>query len=220
MNFDVFIQAIKKFIDIILHIDSYLGGLILEYDVLVYGILFLIIFCETGLVFVPFLPGDSLLFAAGSFASLGTLNLFTLIFSLWFAAVLGDTLNYSIGYLVGEKISRNNRFISKRHLEKTQIFFAKHGGKTIVLARFAPILRTFAPFIAGIGRMKIRRFLVYNIVGGLSWVVMFTVGGFYMANIPLIKENFSLILVLIIVISLIPFIAEFINYLWGKKIER
>ncbi|OGZ34610.1 MAG: hypothetical protein A2174_00835 [Candidatus Portnoybacteria bacterium RBG_13_41_18] len=203
------------FIDIfnfMLHIDVYLGEIIIRYGVLSYAILFIIIFAETGLVFIPFLPGDSLLFAAGAFSAIGSFNIVALSFLLWVAAFLGDTTNYWIGHYFGQKIINNPKIpINQEHVERTQKFYDKHGGKTIFLARFVPIIRTFAPFVAGIGKMDYRKFIYYNATGGFVWVFGFSLLGYFFGNIPSIKENFSIVIVAIIIFSIIPIIIKFVK---------
>jgi membrane-associated protein len=198
--------------DFILHIDVHLGQLIAQYGIMTYGILFVIIFIETGLVFTPFLPGDSLLFAAGAFSALGSLNIFIVVPLLMGAAVLGDTCNYWIGHFFGQKLVENPKVpIKKEHIEETQKFFAKYGGKTIILARFVPIVRTFAPFVAGIGKMHYGKFISYNIIGGMAWVLLATMAGFFFGNIPFVKENFSIIILVIIIISVAPMLVPVVN---------
>jgi membrane-associated protein len=192
-------------IDFVLHIDVHLGQIISTYGIATYVILFVIIFIETGLVFTPFLPGDSLLFAAGAFAALGSLNIVSILVLLILAAVLGDTCNYWIGHFFGEKLVANPKVpINRNHIEETQKFFDKHGGKTIVLARFVPIVRTFAPFVAGIGRMSYKHFISYNIIGGIAWVSIASLAGYFFGNIPFVKENFSLIIIVVVLISVLP----------------
>jgi membrane-associated protein len=196
--------------DFILHIDVHIGQLIAQYGVLTYVILFAIIFVETGLVVMPFLPGDSLLFAAGAFAALGSLDVALLLFLLMVAAILGDTVNYWIGHFFGEKLIANPKIpIRKEHIAKTQEFFKKHGGKTIILARFVPIVRTFAPFVAGIGKMSYPRFISFNIFGGIGWVALFVLAGYFFGNIPSVKHNFSLVIMAIVLLSVAPMILEF-----------
>jgi membrane-associated protein len=174
-----------------------------------YLILFIVIFIETGLVVTPFLPGDSLLFAAGAFAAKGSFNVSLLFFMLWLAAVLGDTANYWIGHYVGPRVFRENvRWLKREYLERTQAFYDKHGGKTIFLARFIPIIRTFAPFVAGIGKMRYGYFITYNVVGGLVWTALFIFGGYFFGNLPLVKDNFSFIIIAIILISVLPAVIE------------
>jgi membrane-associated protein len=211
-------EPLSSFISIILHLDIYLNQIVLEYKNTTYGILFFVIFLETGLVAVPFLPGDSLLFAAGTIAALGTLNPLWLIALLSTAAILGDTVNYWIGRHAGSKLySMEMRFIKKEHLDKTRHFYDKHGGKTIIIARFIPIIRTFAPFVAGIGKMHYLRFLSFNVIGGILWVTLFISGGYYFGNIPIIKRNFTLVILAIIVISLIPATLELLKHRRKKK---
>ena len=206
-------EIVSQLINFILHIDDHLGEIIVDYGVWAYGVLFAIIFAETGFVFTPFLPGDSLLFASGAFASLGSFNIFILLLILWFAAFLGDTVNYWIGRVFGQKIIDNPRFplINQKHIDKTQEFYKKYGGKTIFLARFVPIVRTFAPFVAGVGRMEYKKFLVFNVAGGLAWVFGFTLLGYFFGNIPFVKENFSFVVLAIIFISVLPIFIEIIK---------
>jgi membrane-associated protein len=204
----------------ILHIDTHLGAIIANYGTLSYLILFLIVFAETGFVFTPFLPGDSLLFAAGAFAALGSFNIFLLLGMFWLAAFLGDTVNYWIGHFFGQKIIDNPKLpINQEHIDKTQKFYDKHGGKTIFLARFIPIVRTFAPFVAGIGKMEYKKFITYNATGGFTWVFGFTLLGYFFGNFPTVKENFSLVVVAIILLSVAPIIIEFIKAK-TKKIKK
>ncbi|PIS14132.1 hypothetical protein COT65_00535 [Candidatus Shapirobacteria bacterium CG09_land_8_20_14_0_10_47_13] len=208
-------------IDFILHIDVHLGQLIAAYGPLTYAILFVIIFIETGLVVTPFLPGDSLLFAAGAFAALGSLNIWGLLVLLMAAAILGDTVNYWIGHFFGEKMIANPRIpIKKEHVAKTQAFFKKHGGKTIILARFVPIVRTFAPFVAGIGQMSYGRFISFNVIGGMAWVALFVLAGFFFGNLPSVKHNFSLVIMAIILLSVAPMIWEFLRPKMSKRFSR
>lgn len=198
-------NIIYSLFDFILHIDVHLGQLLIQYGTLTYAILFGIVFIETGLVFFPFLPGDSLLFASGAFAAIGSLNLFVVILIYISAAILGDTANYWIGHFFGEKLIANPRLpIKKEHIDETQKFFDKYGGNTIILARFIPIVRTFAPFVAGIGKMHYSTFISYNAIGGIAWVLIGTLLGYFFGNIPFVKENFSLIILAIIFISIIP----------------
>ncbi|MBP6177006.1 MAG: DedA family protein [Anaerolineales bacterium] len=203
-------EFIKSAIDLFLHLDEYLQTIIANYGAWTYGILFAVIFVETGLVVMPFLPGDSLLFAAGTFAALGSLNVWFLIGLLAVAAVVGDAVNYSIGHYLGER-AYSIKWIKKEYLDKTHAFFEKHGGKAIFLARFVPIVRTFAPFVAGIGRMSYGYFATYNIVGGISWVFIFTLLGYFFGNIPFVKKNFELVIIAIILISVLPMVYEWLK---------
>ena len=203
-------EIITFFIDFILHLDEHLATIISDYGTWTYAILFLVIFMETGFVVTPFLPGDSLLFAAGSFAALGSLSPWVLFGLLTFAAILGDTINYSIGSYIGERaFSGNIRWLKKEYLDRTEAFYDKHGGKTIILARFVPIIRTFAPFVAGVGSMTYGHFILYNVVGGISWVAIFTFLGYFFGNLPFVQRNFELVIFAIILISLLPPIFEY-----------
>ncbi|MGD2157002.1 MAG: DedA family protein [Anaerolineales bacterium] len=203
-------EIIKTIIDLFLHLDEHLSLIISQYGTWTYVILFVVIFMETGFVVTPFLPGDSLLFAAGSFAALGSLNPLYLFLLLSAAAILGDTINYWIGHYVGPRaFSGNIRFLKKEYLDKTHEFYEKHGGKTIILARFIPIIRTFAPFVAGIGAMTYWRFITYNVVGGVLWVAIFTFGGYYFGNLPFVRNNFELVIIAIIIISVMPPFFEY-----------
>jgi membrane-associated protein len=205
-------EFIQSLIDIFIHLDRYLGEIIRNYGTWTYALLFLIIFMETGFVVTPFLPGDSLLFAAGTFAALGDLNIGLLVILLITAAILGDTVNYWIGHYIGPRaFSGNIRFLKKEYLDRTHEFYEKHGGKTIILARFIPIIRTFAPFVAGVGEMTYIHFLTYNVVGGIVWVLIFSLGGYYFGNIPAVQENFTLVILAIIFISVLPGIIEFLR---------
>lgn len=203
------IEIIKTVIDFILHIDVHLGEIISNYGGLTYAILFVIIFIETGLVVTPFLPGDSLLFAAGAFAALGLINIWLLIGLLIMAAFLGDTANYWIGHFLGEKMIKSKRIpIKEEHIKKTEVFYEKHGAKTIILARFVPIVRTFAPFVAGVGKMSYSHFIAYNIIGGIAWITTFSLMGYFFGNIPAVKHNFTLVIFAIIGVSVVPMIVE------------
>jgi len=214
-------RMLSQLFDFILHIDVHLGQIISTYGVMTYAILFGIIFVETGLVFVPFLPGDSLLFAAGAFAALGNLNLLLVLGLMMVAAILGDTVNYWIGHFFGDRLVANPRVpINKEHIEETQKFFDKHGGKTIILARFVPIVRTFAPFVAGIGRMKYSQFISYNVIGGVLWVLVATLAGFFFGNIPFVKENFSLVVLGIVVVSVVPMISPLVKKIIEKTVRK
>lgn len=209
------LELLRSFIDLLLHLDKHLSEVISTYGTWTYAILFAIIFMETGLVVTPFLPGDSLLFAAGTFASpaLGSpLNIVMLWLLLCSAAILGDTVNYWIGHYIGPKaFSGEVPFLKKEYLDRTHEFYQRHGGKTIVLARFIPIIRTFAPFVAGIGEMSYGRFLSYNVFGGILWVSLFTLGGYFFGNLPFVKRNFSMVVIAIVLISAMPMLVEFIR---------
>lgn len=208
-------EFIANLIDLILHLDKYLSLIIQTYGTWTYLLLFIIIFLETGLVVTPFLPGDSLLFAAGTFAALGSLEVGLLFFLLSLAAIIGDTINYWIGHYIGPRAFTGNiRFLKKEYLDRTHEFYERHGGKTIILARFIPIIRTFAPFVAGIGAMTYWRFIIYNVVGGVLWVAIFTLGGFYFGNLPVVKQNFTFVILAIIIISVMPAVIE---YLRGRR---
>lgn len=211
-------EIITGVIDFILHIDTHLGEIIKAYGMLSYLILFIILFAETGFVFTPFLPGDSLLFAAGAFAAIGSFNIVVLLVILWVAAFFGDTTNYWIGHFFGQKIIDNPKipFINQEHIDKTQAFYKKHGGKTIFLARFVPIIRTFAPFVAGVGKMHYDKFIVYNATGGFVWVFGFTLLGYFFGNIPAVKENFTFAVLAIILLSVVPIVYEFVKHRLAK----
>lgn len=200
-------------LEIILHLDTYLKDLVAQYGLLTYGILFSIVFAETGFVVTPFLPGDSLLFASGALAALGSFDLWIVVVVLITAAILGDTVNYWIGHFFGKKIvdNPNIKFINQEHIDKTEQFYKKYGGKTIVLARFVPIVRTFAPFVAGVGSMEYGKFIMYNVVGGVLWVGIFTLAGYFFGNMPVIQENFHYVIFAIIFLSLIPIVFEYIQ---------
>ena len=205
-------EIIQYLIDLFLHLDEHLHDIIVAYGTWTYGLLFLVIFMETGFVVTPFLPGDSLLFAAGTFASpaLGSpLNIWLLWLLLVIAAVGGDTVNYWIGHYIGPRaFSGEVKFLKKEYLDRTHTFYEKHGGKTIILARFVPIIRTFAPFVAGVGAMTYGHFISYNVIGGLLWVTLFTFGGYFFGNLPFVKDHFSLVVIAIILISVMPAVWE------------
>jgi len=198
---------IKFLIDLFLHLDKYMADIITQYGTWTYVMLFFVIFMETGFVITPFLPGDSLLFAAGTFAAIGSMNIYLLLGLLMVAAILGDTVNYSIGHYLGER-AYNIKWIKKEYFDRTHAFFEKHGGKTIFLARFVPIVRTFAPFVAGIGNMPYSYFITYNFVGGITWVLLFTFAGFFFGNIPFVRKNFEFVIIAIILVSIVPMIIE------------
>ena len=206
---------IKELLDFILHIDKYLSILIQSYGILVYFFLFAVIFVETGLVAAPFLPGDSLLFVAGAFAGVGSLNVYVLLVVLSMAAIIGDTINYWLGSFFGEKVF--SRFIKKEHMDRTKAFYEKHGKKTIALARFVPIIRTFAPFVAGIGKMNYLTFLSYNVIGGIAWVFLFVLAGYFFGNMPFVEKNLTLVILFIIVVSFIPIVREYWKHRKSKS---
>ena len=206
-------EFLKYLIDLFLHLDKHLNEIILQYGTLTYAILFLVIFAETGFVFTPFLPGDSLLFAAGTFAAIGSFNVHILFLILTIAAIVGDSVNYLIGHFIGEKLfEKNNRFLKKEYLDRTHKFYEKHGGKTIILARFIPIVRTFAPFVAGIGAMTYSKFIAYNIIGGIVWCALFIYGGYFFGNLSFVKNNFSIVIIAIIIISVLPMLVEYLKH--------
>ncbi len=207
-------EIIHYLVDFILHLDKHLAQIIQDFSGWTYLILFLIVFCETGLVVTPFLPGDSLLFAAGAFAAVGVLNVVWVYVIFAVAAILGDSVNYAIGQYLGPKVfsKESGRFLKREYLERTHQFYEKYGAKTIVLARFVPIVRTFAPFVAGVGRMSYLTFISYNVLGGLLWVSVCVLGGYFFGNIPIIKKNFSLAVLAIIFVSLIPVVLEVWNH--------
>jgi len=206
-------QLLAQLFDFILHIDRHLTEIIADYGTWTYLILFTIVFIETGLVVFPFLPGDSLLFAAGALAATGSLNVWVLFGLLAAAAILGDTVNYWIGNRVGPRVFKEDvRFLKREYLERTQKFYEKHGGKTIFLARFIPIIRTFAPFVAGVGTMRYGKFIGYNVVGGLVWTSGFTFAGYFFGNIPIVRDNFGLVVIAIIVISVLPVVYELLQH--------
>ena len=214
-------EFIKNFIELFMHLDKHLNVIIQNYGVWTYLLLFLIIFCETGLVVTPLLPGDSLLFAAGTFAALGSLEVGWLFVLLSVAAIAGDTVNYWVGHYVGPKVFHKEdvRFLKKKYLDRTHEFYEKHGGKTIILARFIPIIRTFAPFVAGIGRMTYGHFMSYNVIGGLAWIAIFLFGGYFFGNIPVVKNNFTIVILAIIFISVLPGVIEFLNQRYRSSRE-
>ena len=207
-------NIILKLIDLFLHLDKHLETIINDFQAGTYLILFLVIFIETGLVFFPFLPGDSLIFAAGAFAARpdSPLNILVLFILLCVAAIAGDTANFWIGHYIGPRsFSGNIRFLKKEYLDRTHNFYERHGGKTIILARFIPIIRTFAPFVAGIGAMTYPHFISYNVIGGIAWVTLFTFGGYFFGELPFVKNNFSFVVLAIIIISVIPGVIEFLR---------
>lgn len=216
-------ELITTLIDLILHLDKYLDQIIQRFDIWTYVILFFVIFMETGFVVTPFLPGDSLIFAAGAFSARpdSPLNPVALFLLLSLAAVAGDTANYWIGHYVGPKaFSGNIRFLKKEYLDRTHAFYEKHGGKTIILARFIPIIRTFAPFVAGIGAMTYWKFITYNVVGGIAWVALFTFLGYFFGNLPIVEKNFSLVIIAIILISVLPGVIEYLRERARNRAEK
>jgi len=207
-------ELIHTFVNIVLHLDTYLSQLVNTYGVATYIILFLVIFAETGLVIAPFLPGDSLLFAGGAIASLGALHLGLLLIVLTLAAIVGDTVNYWIGHFFGRKIVDNPKitFINQEHIDKTEQFYKKYGGKAIILARFVPIVRTFAPFVAGVGSMNYQKFVIFNVMGGCLWVLLFTLLGYFFGTIPVVQKNFHYAVFVIIGLSIVPIVYEYIQH--------
>ncbi len=212
-------QFILFFVDLFLHLDKHLNEIINNYGFWTYLILFLIIFCETGLVVTPFLPGDSLIFAAGTLAATGSFNILMLYLILIAAAVLGNMANYTIGHFIGPRVFhfQNSFFFRKEYLDRTHKFYEKHGAITIIITRFIPILRTFAPFVAGVGFMNYIRFFIYNFIGGFAWVSLFTFAGYFFGNIPVVRKNFSLAVLAIIFISVLPVIIEFVRHKLKKQ---
>jgi Uncharacterized membrane-associated protein len=206
-------SLIQTFIDMILHLDKYLTVLLQDYGTWTYGIIFIIIFCETGLVFTPFLPGDSILFATGALASLGSFDIYTLFLLFLFAAIAGDTVNYSIGKKLGNTILNkpDSKFINKNYIFRAQEFYDKHGSMTIVLGRFIPIIRTFVPFVAGIGKMKYSKFITFNVLGGFLWVSFMLGLGYFFGELPVVKQHFSFVVIGIIIVSVIPAVVTFIK---------
>jgi membrane-associated protein len=216
------VDLLKEFIEFFLHLDTHLHAAVQAYGVWTYLLLFLIIFCETGLVVTPILPGDSLLFAAGALAAGGSLNVVWLSVLLSVAAILGDAANYTIGHFMGPKVfsQENGRFLKKEYLDRTHQFYEKYGGKTIIIARFVPIVRTFAPFVAGVGSMTYWRFASYNVIGGVVWVTICLFAGYAFGNLPIVKENFTLVILAIIFISLLPGLVEFLRQRQQQRDRR
>lgn len=214
-------EFLQTVLDFFIHLDSHIGEIIASYGVWTYLILFLIIFAETGLVVTPFLPGDSLIFVVGTFAAAGALDVWILFFLLLGAAVLGDTVNYEIGRFLGPKVfAKEIRFLNHENLMKTQRFYEKHGGKTIIIARFLPIIRTFAPFVAGVGAMKYTRFLSYNFIGALLWVSVALFAGYFFGNLPFVRDNFTLVIFAIIGISAVPAVCAYVKNWWEKRSQE
>lgn len=211
-------ELIYNLFDFIIHIDKHLNELISAYGTVTYFILFAIIFAETGFVVTPFLPGDSLIFAAGTFAALGSIDVYILFIIMTIAAIAGDTVNYWIGHFIGPRVFKEDRkFIKREYLEKTHAFYEKYGGKTIIIARFVPIVRTFAPFVAGVGAMTYSKFILYNVVGGVLWIAIFLFLGYFFGNIPFIKNNFSLAIIVIVLISVLPGVIEYFRHRKNNK---
>jgi membrane-associated protein len=213
------VELLSGFIDLVLHLDRHLLELAREYGIWIYGILFLIVFLETGVVVTPFLPGDSLLFVAGALAATGEMDIRALVLLLILAAILGDSLNYAIGRYFGPRVFRfeDSRFFKRAYIDRTHAFFERHGGKTIVIARFVPIIRTYAPFVAGIGHMPYRRFLAFNVAGAVLWVGLLANAGYLFGNLPVIRNNLTLVILGIIFVSLLPGIAEFLR---ARRVPR
>lgn len=211
-----------EIVEIFLHLDEYLNNIIQLFGPLTYVVLFLIVFAETGLVVAPFLPGDSLLFVAGTLSGSGFLNIFVAYIALLAAAIIGDTVNYWVGYYIGPRVfaRENSKIFKKAYLEKTREFYDKHGGKTIILARFLPILRTFAPFVAGVGKMHYKTFLFYNVIGGFSWVTLFMLAGYFFGGLSFIQNNFEFAVVIIIFVSLLPMAIEFVKHRMSPKLAK
>ena len=207
-------EYLTQFIDLFLHLDKSLSTVIQTYGSTTYIILFVVILCETGLVVLPFLPGDSLLFAAGAFAAKGDMDITLLFLTLCIAAISGDSINYEVGRLIGPRIARRekSRFVNKEHIAKTHEFYEKYGAKTIIIARFVPIIRTFAPFVAGFGNMGYKKFLHYNVIGGIAWVAICLFAGYLFGNIPLVKQNFTMVIFAIIIVSILPAVIEYIRH--------
>jgi membrane-associated protein len=208
------VELLAPLIDLIVHLDDHLQALVVNYGAWVYLILFLIVFCETGLVVTPFLPGDSLLFVAGAIAAAGGMNIHLLVVLLIIAAVLGDAVNYSIGHYIGPRVlkDRNSRWLNPKHLERAHAFYERHGGKTIIIARFVPIIRTYAPFVAGAASMPYPRFALFNISGAVLWVVSLGYAGYFFGNIPVIKDNLTLVIITIIILSILPGVVEYLRH--------
>lgn len=203
-------ELLTALLDIVMHIDKHLANVIGEYGELTYAILFLVIFVETGFVVMPFLPGDSLLFAAGAFVAMDALNLYMVLGLLSVAAVLGDTVNYWIGRSLGQR-AYSMSWVNREHLDRAQAFYETYGGKTIILARFVPIIRTFAPFVAGIGRMSYGYFIAFNVIGGVAWVLICSLAGYFFGNMPIVKQNFELVILVIVLISILPIVIEMLK---------
>jgi membrane-associated protein len=222
MNYLLAMSSFKDLLDIFLHVDKQLAELCTQYGTLTYVILFIVIFAETGLVVTPFLPGDSLLFAAGAISVTGGLNPWSLFALLSAAAIIGDGVNYAIGKYLGPRLLKNpnSRIFKKAYLDKTHAFYEKYGGKTIIMARFVPIVRTFAPFVAGVGTMSYAKFFAYNVIGGLAWVGICVAAGYFFGNIPFVKKNFEFVIIAIIVVSVLPMLIEYRNHRLRARHEK
>lgn len=207
-------ELLALFIDLVVHLDDHLQALVAAYGAWIYLILFLIVFCETGLVVTPFLPGDSLLFVAGAIAAAGGMNIHLMVVLLIIAAILGDAVNYSVGHYIGPRVlkDRNSRWLNPKHLERAHEFYERHGGKTIIIARFVPIVRTYAPFVAGAASMPYPRFALYNVTGAIVWVVSLGYAGYFFGNIPLIKDNLTVVIIVIIILSIMPGVVEYLRH--------
>lgn len=207
-------ELLALFIDLVVHLDDHLQALVAAYGAWIYLILFVIVFCETGLVVTPFLPGDSLLFVAGAIAAAGGMNIHLMVLLLIIAAILGDAVNYSIGHYIGPRVlkDRDSRWLNPRHLERAHEFYERHGGKTIIIARFVPIVRTYAPFVAGAASMPYPRFALYNVTGAIIWVVSLGYAGYFFGNIPLIKDNLTVVIIVIIILSILPGVFEYLRH--------
>jgi len=208
------VELLTLFIDLIVNLDDHLQALVVNYGAWIYLILFLIVFCETGLVVTPFLPGDSLLFVAGAIAAAGGMNIHLMVALLIIAAILGDAVNYSIGHYIGPRVlrDRNSRWLNPKHLERAHAFYERHGGKTIIIARFVPIVRTYAPFVAGAASMPYPKFALYNITGAVLWVTSLGYAGYFFGNIPVIKDNLTLVIITIIILSILPGVFEYLRH--------
>jgi membrane-associated protein len=208
------LELLALFIDLVVHLDDHLQALVAAYGAWIYLILFVIVFCETGLVVTPFLPGDSLLFVAGAIAAAGGMNIHLMVVLLIIAAILGDAVNYSIGHYIGPRVlkDRNSRWLNPKHLERAHAFYERHGGKTIIIARFVPIVRTYAPFVAGAASMPYPRFALYNVTGAIVWVVSLGYAGYFFGNIPLIKDNLTVVIIVIIILSIMPGVVEYLRH--------
>jgi membrane-associated protein len=215
------VEYLAAFIDVVLHLDKHLQVLIQNYGAWVYAILFVIVFCETGLVVTPFLPGDSLLFVAGALAAAGGMNVHLLVALLIVAAILGDAVNYAFGRYLGPKVFRDEqaRFLNRRHLMAAHEFYVRHGGKTIIIARFIPIIRTYAPFVAGIGSMPYPRFALFNVTGAILWVVSLAYAGYFFGNVPWVKKNLTLVIVGIVILSILPAVVEYLRHRKRRGVE-